>query len=148
MIVSATIQKLEASPGVTQLLAFHPKATGKHAIYANSIPQASSHPLIVIDMLDDEPQYHLGGDPGLAEALIEIEIQTDEKQGYGKLEAIKEQVRLALAPTGGAWGSLQVQECHLSALRDEDFEKDKSDIKINVGGWQASIFYQQQPVEA
>ena len=97
MIISGLISYLETQSNVTALLAYHPRAkTTKHAIYAGAPAEGSPLPLLIITLTDGEDIRSLDGDQGLADALIDIEIQTEQAQGYGKLEQIREELRQSL----------------------------------------------------
>jgi hypothetical protein len=151
MIVSATIQKLLATPSLTALLAYHRLDAGSHAIYANIAPQGTSSPFIVIVQADGEAVRHLMSmDAGLADALLDIEIYTEEGQGYGKAQQIKEEIRQALTNAkGDTWGTVDVSSCSLSDLRDSDYPPpEHGESHVMQLGWQANIWYSRIPVLA
>ena len=147
MLVSALITYLKTQSNVTALLAYHPKATGEPAIYANVPVENTPSPFIVISYTDGEDVWAIQGDQGLTDALLDIEVYTEETQGYGKIESIKEQLRQSLTTIGTTWGTVPIQQCRLSHLRDDDFPPpERGNNWVQEAGWQAQVWFEQSKV--
>ena len=151
MVVPNIITYLETVSSLTTLLPFHPRAPMKHAIYANVPAENTESPFILVSMADGEPVRHLQSmDAGLADALVDVEIFTESLEGYAGpngIDAVREELRKALTTKGATWGSLAVQSCSLSYIRDFDFAPpEKSNEWIQQGGWQLNMWYEQTPV--
>lgn len=88
-------------------------------IYFDAGPQKPTLPLIVLSVIFEPGDAHLGGGSDIANSSVQVDCYAASRPGAN---ALGEQVRLALHGYTGAMGSEKVLSCHLTnRFNDSDF---------------------------
>lgn len=112
MILVALRTWLLANTAITNMV-------GSAGVFAMRADQASSHPLILLQVISQENETHALGELGLAETRMQIACWA---QTYLAAQTLAENVRLRISGYRGPMGNpaTQVQNCKLENMLDQD----------------------------
>lgn len=96
MIAIDTIKHLRDSSPVAELVG--------RRVYDTTSPHAEEFPYITVQEIDSSPYYHLGGESGAADSLVQIDCWTRDPKGGLQAKAIGEAVRNRMSGYKGAFG--------------------------------------------
>ncbi len=74
-------------------------------IFADTMPQGTPYPVIIINDLSNTPEYYLHGEAGLHTSHIQIDGWTDGSGGKAEINTLGELIRNRLSGYRGQFGS-------------------------------------------
>ena len=99
-------------------------------------------PAVGIELQEDNPQYHMGGESGISQALLLLNCWADDQATAKKL---REAVRLGLSTYQGTAGPIYLRAIFISDGGDIAFESPE-DTELRAYGVQleAEVWYRHQ----